>query len=248
MAHAVATYLSQKFTLHRFDRLDSTNAEALRNGAPHGHVYVAQAQEAGRGRQGREWISPAGNLYITICVEVPEGVNPAQLAFVAGLGVLDTVAGVTADIRVSLKWPNDVLLNGKKVAGILIEAGQSGGYAVGIGINLAHSPSPAETRFPATSILEESGVLSTVDDELENLCTRFSHWYRQWGADGFEPLRAVWLASAHAIGDTIAASIGTGRLDGRFDGLDADGALLLTDEGGRQHVITAGDVILPGNG
>ena len=78
MAPAVATYLSQKFTLHRFDRLDSTNAEALRNGAPHGHVYVAQTQEAGRGRQGREWISPAGNLYINICVEVPEGVNNPQ--------------------------------------------------------------------------------------------------------------------------------------------------------------------------
>lgn len=115
--------LPDGYILQRFEEIDGTNAEALRAGAPHQHVFLAASQTAGRGRQGRVWVSPPGNLFTTICVALPAGINPGQLAFVAGLAVLDAVSEVAQGADFTLKWPNDVLAEGRKVSGILIEAG-----------------------------------------------------------------------------------------------------------------------------
>ncbi|MFT5485933.1 MAG: BirA family biotin operon repressor/biotin-[acetyl-CoA-carboxylase] ligase [Paracoccaceae bacterium] len=244
---AGAPSLPDGYTLHRFDEIDGTNAEALRAGVPDRHVYFARRQTAGRGRQGREWVSPEGNLFTTICVIPPAGRNPAQLAFVAGLAVLDALSEVAPDVGFALKWPNDVLASGRKLSGILIEAGEQG-YAVGIGVNLVASPPDSAVRFPATHLERVSGLspVTGPDALLVALCRHFDVWFDRWVTDGFEPLHAVWLASAHGMGDTIAASTGTDRIEGRFKGLDADGALVLEDDGGDLRIITAGDVFFPG--
>jgi BirA family transcriptional regulator, biotin operon repressor / biotin---[acetyl-CoA-carboxylase] ligase len=244
-APAETSPLSDGYTLHQFDSIDGTNAEALRSGARPGHVYIARTQSAGRGRQGRNWVSPGGNLYATICTQPPSDRNPAQLAFVAGLAVFDTVSEEAPDTTFTLKWPNDILADGKKISGMLIEAGERG-YAVGIGINIVASPPDDEVRYPATSLRECTGITPQPYDLLTRLCHHFDTWNQRWVTGGFEPLRAVWLASAHRMGDTIAASTGVDRIEGRFQGLDADGALVLEDAGGTVHVITAGDVFFPG--
>ena len=250
-APAGALSLPDGYILHRFDEIDGTNAEALRAGAEDGHVFLADCQTAGRGRQGREWISPQGNLFATICVAPPNGRNPAQLAFVAGLAVLDALSEAVSEAApgadFALKWPNDILASGRKLSGILIEAGEHG-YAIGIGINIVASPPDSAVRSPATNLKTVSGhsPVPTAGDLLAAICRHFSIWFDRWTADGFEPLRAVWLASAHGMGDTIAASTGSGRIEGRFNGLDADGALVVEDSGGDLRIITAGDVFFPG--
>jgi BirA family biotin operon repressor/biotin-[acetyl-CoA-carboxylase] ligase len=240
----LGTELPDGCTLHQLERVDGTNAEALRAGAPPGHVYSAKTQTAGRGRESRNWVSPEGNLYATICTEAPQNRNAGQLAFVAGLAVLDAIRDLVGNTQFSLKWPNDLLADGRKVSGILIEAGEMG-YAVGIGVNIASSPPDSLLRYPATSLCEftekapERGLLLSV------ICTYFEKWRRRWVDEGFEPLRTVWLASAHGIGDTISASIGGCAVEGRVRGLDADGALVLEDADGSVHLITAGDVFFP---
>lgn len=246
-APAGASSLPDGYILHQFDEIDGTNAEALRSGAPNQHVYFAHCQTAGRGRQGREWVSPNGNLFATICVVPPIGRNPAQLAFVAGLAVLDALSEAAPDVGLTLKWPNDVLASGRKISGILIEAGDEG-YAVGIGVNLISSPPDDKVRYPATDLKSISGPSQIITPEtlLAVICRHFSVWFQRWATDGFEPLRAVWLASAHGMGDTIAASIGTDRIEGLFQGLDEDGALVLEDASGDRRIITAGDVFFPG--
>lgn len=246
-APAGGTSLPDGYILQRFDDIDGTNAEALRAGAPNRHVYIANRQSAGRGRQGREWISPEGNLFATLCVVPPGTRNPAQLAFVAGLAVLDALSEIAPDTEFTLKWPNDILASGRKLAGILIEAGEEG-YAVGIGVNLIASPPDSSVQFPATNLNRVSEISDVPVPEvlLAAICRHFSVWFDRWATDGFEPLRAVWLASAHGMGDTIAASMGSGRIEGRFQGLDEDGSLVLEDTGGELRIVTAGDVFFPG--
>ena len=244
---AGAFSLPDGYILHRYDEIDGTNAEALRHGAPDRHVFVASGQTAGRGRQGREWVSPRGNLFATICVSPPVARNPAQLAFVAGLAVLDALSEAAPAAELAFKWPNDILASGRKISGILIEAGQTG-YAIGIGVNLVSSPPDADVRFPATHLESVAGddPVPASEQLLAAICRHFGGWFDRWAAHGFEPLRAVWLASAHGIGDTIAASTGAGRLEGRFQGLDTDGALVIEGAGGDIHIVAAGDVFFPG--
>lgn len=237
--------MPEGFVLHRFTSLDSTNEEALRRGAVPGEAIIAETQTGGRGRAGRDWQSPPGNLYATLCAAAPVQGTPAHLAFVAALAVHGTLSALAPGCGFSLKWPNDVMANGRKLAGILIESGRAG-YAVGIGINLVSTPSADTVRVPATDLRSASGLDLRPDDLLPSLCRNFGHWRDRLDGEGFAPLKTAWLASGHRIGDTIAASTGTGRIDGRFAGLDDSGALLLDDTTGTRHAIAAGDVILPG--
>ena len=218
--------------LHRHALIGSTNDEALRlarEGAPDGTVVVAEQQTAGRGRQGRRWISPPGNLYVSFLIRTARfpGFTPARAAeigFVAALAVADALDTVIAGCR--LKWPNDILLAGAKVAGILTEMA-SDAIVIGIGINVAHSP--PDMPYPVTSVATLGGT-TTADSVLGTLANRLDHRLLGWSAHGFAPKREAWLQRGPTPGQILTARVGTGRLTGAFAGLAEDGALLLTTE------------------
>jgi BirA family biotin operon repressor/biotin-[acetyl-CoA-carboxylase] ligase len=217
---------------------------AVADGAGHGDVFVAGRQTAGRGRRGRRWDSPAGNLHVSLVVEPPPDARIGQLAFVAALGAgaaIDELA--PAGARLGYKWPNDLLLNGRKVGGILIEAMTGdmrvGAVIVGVGINLVHAPDDA--GWPATSLCAEGAPELAIGPALEALCRGFHHWYGRWRDDGFAELRAAWLARAAGIGGPMEARLADGTLHGRFKGIDQGGALIL-EQDGRERLISAGDV------
>ena len=244
-----AADLPTGFRLFAFDRLDSTNEEALRRlaagTARHGDTIVAESQTAGRGRRGRHWHSPRGNLHLTLIVRPPARARVGELAFLAALAAGETVAAavpLTAELR--YKWPNDLLLGGRKLAGLLIEAGgtaEDPGLAIGIGVNVREAP--AGTAFPAIS-LREAGSAATADGLVAPLCRAFAAWYERWLAEGFAPVRAAWLARAHGVGGRIEARLPDGTVQrGTFRGLDPGGALMLEAEGGAVRAIAAGDVL-----
>lgn len=227
------------FDVRRHERIGSTNDEAARlanEGAPHGTVVQADEQSAGRGRLERRWFSPRGNLYISILLrcDVPPARN-AELSFVSALAVADTVVSLLpkqADVR--LKWPNDVLVDGAKISGILIEEA-GGALIVGIGLNVLLAPDNAAYR---TTTIAASGGMASIDQARSTLLGRLAVHLATWEAEGFPPIRAAWLARAHPVGEALRI---TGGVEGRFAGLDDDGALLLDTADGRTRIV-AGDV------
>lgn len=210
------------------DLLGSTNDEALdqaRQGAPDGTVIWARAQTAGRGRRGRTWSSPEGNLYLSV---VLRDVGPAtpQLGFVAALAVADAVDKMCGTARARLKWPNDVLLDGAKLAGLLLEMEQtSHGVAtvLGIGVNLRHFPPDA--AYPATS-LRAHCVEASVDAMLAHVLTAFGSRRDQWVNEGFDRIRSEWALRGHRRGEGLKLKVLGREMTGEFVGLDADGSLL----------------------
>jgi BirA family transcriptional regulator, biotin operon repressor / biotin---[acetyl-CoA-carboxylase] ligase len=224
------------------EELDSTNEEARRL-AQCGELdrlwIVAERQTSGRGRRGRPWQTQKGNLAATLLLrpEAPSDVR-GQLSFVAALAVADMVEQYLPDASITVKWPNDVLANGKKLSGILLEGG-NGWLAVGIGINLVHHPE--DTEFPATSIAELGPRAPSTQEGLVILATHFAHWYDVWRRQGFGPVREKWLERAKGLGGPICARLSQEVRNGVFEGIDLNGALLL-NEGGRVRAIAAGEV------
>jgi len=235
----------QGYALARHAELDSTNSEARRlaEQGERGPVWImALRQTAGRGRRGRSWETLTGNLAATLLLRPQNTPGPVgQLSFAAALAVADVAAHVAPSAPVTVKWPNDVLVEGKKAAGILLESGTdaSGGWlAVGIGINLAAAPEG--TEFPATALAAFAAPPSP-DEGLTLLAARFAHWYDGWMSGGFETLRAAWLARAGGLGLPIRARLPNETRHGVFEGIDANGALLLNEQG-RVTPISAGEV------
>lgn len=237
------------FRLAAFDTLASTSDEArrlARADAPEGTLVTARVQTAGRGRQGRSWVSPRGNLYASLVLRPKAPMaRAAQLGFAAGLAVADALAAFAPKTSVvTLKWPNDVLLDGRKAAGILLEsegdaAGRVAFVVIGIGVNLAAYP--ADTEFPATSLKAVAGTAPTPEAFLATLAPALALWYERWRADGFAGLRRAWLERAAGLGQALRARLPGETVEGRFAGLDDDGMLLLDAPGGRRR-IAAGDV------
>lgn len=238
---------------HGYDRLildevGSTNEEARRHlGAPRPLWIAARRQTAGRGRQGRAWASPEGNLAATLLIvrDDPPG-DLAKLSFHASLAVADIFTHFAPGAEVATKWPNDALLNGRKAAGILLENfGPGGGHeanlAIGIGINLAYHPDPADTRWPPTSVQAETGIAPDFEDALAMLSYRLDHWL---GIGDFAAIRDAWLDRATHLGRRIEARLPDRTLTGIFEDVDADGSLVLRTAGGVQR-ITAADIHLP---
>lgn len=228
--------------LLRLEEVDSTNMEARRraeDGAADPLWITAARQTAGYGRRGRAWDSGQGNLAATLLLR-PEAppLKTAQLGFAAALAVADLVTHFAPQAGVTVKWPNDVLADGRKLSGILLEAG-SGWLAIGIGINLAEHP--VDTEFPATSLAALGVPPPTPDMALTMLATRFAHWFSLWQSQGFAPLRTAWLERAGGLGLPIRARLPHGERHGAFEGIDATGALLLREASGLQ-TITAGEV------
>ncbi len=223
------------YRLVSLQRIDSTNAEALRRaaeGAPHGTVIMAEEQTAGRGRRGNRWLSAPGNLYMTILVRPPEECAFAQLSFVAAVALGEAMDPET-DFR--FKWPNDLMVGGRKIAGILIEADE-GAAAVGIGVNTARTPERVRETAADLGGRRDAAALSA------NVCETFDRWYRRWLVKGFGPVREAWLARATGLGGHVTARSGDRTLSGRFERLTAEGAMVLVDSSGREREIAAGEV------
>lgn len=218
--------------------------QALLDGEGEGLILRAREQIAGRGRQGRLWRSPPGNLYLSILIDpAPRLAETANLSFVAGLAVWRAVSDLLPGAGLRLKWPNDLLLDGAKLAGLLLEVPYAGKPAIlGLGLNL--QTAPTDTPYPATSLpLRATGPVGR-DEALEVIALRLAETLRQWRQDGFGAIRADWQAAAHPIGTPLTVRLGPETtLSGHFDGLGDDGHLrLLTAEG--VHAIPAGDVLL----
>lgn len=232
-----------------YDAIGSTNDAAKRlaaQGAAEGTVVWAREQNAGRGRRGRAWVSPRGNLYTSMILypECPAS-RAAQLGFVAALALGDGLAPLLPPAAVlAYKWPNDVLLNGGKIAGILLESetGEGGSVAfvvVGVGVNLVSSP--REAAFPATSLAEHGIGQVSPEIVLEGFAHHFRSWLQRWREQGFAPVRAAWLRRATSLGAPIRVRLDGATLRGRFLDIDDEGTLLL-EEAGRHRRISAGEV------
>jgi BirA family biotin operon repressor/biotin-[acetyl-CoA-carboxylase] ligase len=232
--------------------LDSTNAEALRRAAREpGPLWIlARAQTAARGRRGRPWVTGAGNFAATLLMTPPGGVATAALrSFVAALALRDALADATgARGALALKWPNDVLLDGRKVAGILLETAEAGGrLAIGFGVNLGDAPEPARLEAAAlapTSVLAATGVVVGPEALLDRLAPAFAAWEARLVTEGFGPLRAAWLAGAARLGEPLVARLPDRSVSGRFETIDGTGALVLATQAGRV-VLAAAEVHFP---
>lgn len=241
-----------------FKTIDSTNDEAKRRAGEGAFSdakpntwpntwYVAGQQTVGRGRRGREWVSEPGNLYASLYLKpdctVAEG---AVLSFVAALAVADTLAEFASDTAdITLKWPNDVLFNGKKISGILLESstgtlGRLNWLVIGVGINLAHFP--RQTAYPATSLQAEGVDASNIEAVFEHLATHMADWLSRWRDEGFLSIRSAWMARAAFLGQRITISPDGEAREGKFCGLSDDGALMLKMDDGQTYEVPAGDV------
>ncbi|TVQ56105.1 MAG: biotin--[acetyl-CoA-carboxylase] ligase [Rhodobacteraceae bacterium] len=229
------------------DEVDSTNEEARRRGdaGVEGPLWImARRQTAARGRRGRGWSAPEGNLSAT-CLLRPEirVAEAALLSFAACLAVAEFFESASPGANVSLKWPNDVLLNGRKAAGVLLESAGGGGrldwLAVGVGVNLAHHPAAEEGAWPPTSVRAEAGLAPTPEAALERIAARFAHWSDVLAARGFAPLRDAWLARAARLGEKIEARLPRETVTGVFADLDSTGALVLSTAAGPRRIQAA---------
>ena len=235
--------------IEAYEELDSTNAEARRRGeaGEGGPVWITAAvQTAGRGRRGRAWSTRRGNLAATLLTTTdrPPG-EAAQLSFVAALAACDLADTCLGSGAARLKWPNDVLIHGRKAVGILVESGTRPDgrlwLAVGIGVNLAHAPTDVER--PATAFADHmAGPPPTPRAVLDVLAPAFERWRIAWTTQGFAPIATGWSERATGLGRPCEARLPNRTLGGVAEGLDADGALRLRlDDGGLER-ITAGDV------
>ncbi len=234
------------------DEIDSTNAEARRRAeaGEAGPVWiVARRQTAGRGRRGRTWGSDEGNLFATLLMVTPKPpAQAAQVTFVAALAVADLVEAFSVPGRMSIKWPNDVMLGGEKAAGILVESGPhaAGGLwlAVGIGVNLGHHPEGTER--PATSVRAhlrpDVAHPPAPEVAIRALADGFDQWLTRWDTLGFDPLLEAWRARAGNLHGPVTARLGRETIEGVADGVEADGSLRLRLPDGSMRLIAAGDI------
>jgi len=238
------------FSLICLPSVGSTNDEAKRlaeDGAAEGTLVWGLEQAAGRGRRGRGWHSPPGNLYMSAVLRPGKpAVQSALIGFVAAVALADALQdlGLASD-RLRLKWPNDVLVDKAKVAGILIETSATAGglpawLVMGMGVNLAHAPE--DTPYPATTLRAAGLTNASVESLLEALAGRLAEWYGRWQAEGFTPVRAAWLKRATGLGESIEVRLDQESLQGRFVALEDDGALSLELPQGERRRITVGDV------
>jgi BirA family biotin operon repressor/biotin-[acetyl-CoA-carboxylase] ligase len=230
-----------------YDTLGSTNAEALsraRAGERGPLWVVARRQSEGRGRRGRAWVSPPGNLYATLLLSEPSPPAQApQLSFVAALALHDALTECAPQLgpALKLKWPNDLLLGGAKLAGILIEGDSEPGFAAAIGIGVNCASHPADTNHPATD-LAQADTLIAPGHLFVALAGAMARRLEQWrGGEGFAGIRADWLKRAVGLGEPIRVRLPERELSGRFEGLDESGRLLLATSDGVSR-ITAGEV------
>jgi len=238
-------------TIHHFESLPSTNEKAFRlaqDGAEHGEVVVAEQQTAGKGRRGRTWVSPPGlNLYFSAILrpELPPQRAP-ELTLVAAVALAEALRGAGADA--AIKWPNDVQVGGRKVAGILTELSAEPErvhfVVVGVGVNLNSRAEhfPEELRATATSLSLALGQPVPRARFAASLWTRLEQWLDVYLETGFDAVRARWKALSSTLGQDVLVRTDRQELRGRAEDIDPSGALLVRTEGGSLERVLAGDV------
>jgi len=234
------------------DQTDSTNADARRraDAGETGPLWiVARRQTEGRGRRGRSWESQDGNLFSTLLQLTRKSpAEAAQVTFVAALAIADLLDAYAPASLVTIKWPNDVMLAGRKASGVLVESGahEAGGLwlAVGIGINLASAPEGTER--PATALAHhlrgDVTAPPTVEVAASKLAEAFDVWMTRWETLGFEPILDAWRARTAGLDGPAVARLGRETVEGRAEGVAPDGALKLRLADGSLRLISAGDV------
>lgn len=236
--------------LIKLKEVDSTNDYAkrliLEEGALEGTVVVAESQSWGKGRRGRIWHSPKGNLYCSLILRCPyETELIGQLSFVASLAVLDTVKSFADELKLFCKWPNDVITSElKKIAGILIEviSVKDHHFAVlGIGVNIGNYPLESDLNWPATS-LRAHNIKITPDAFLDLELESFQKYFFNWQTKGFSVIREEWLHNVYGLGQAITVKLPNRDYTGIFKTIDEHGALWLEDQKGNLNRIISGEV------
>lgn len=242
-----APNLLDSYHLLAFDSLDSTNEEARRlakTGGAHGAVIWAKEQTAGRGRGSREWVSEPGNLYASFLLapECPPEQAP-QLSFVAAVAAYDALQPIIPqEHTLALKWPNDILVDGRKLGGILLESCRENGnfwVIVGAGINI--DSFPQDTSYPATSLKSKGVEIVSAKIVLSRFIHHFALRYSEWKKRGFAPIRRAWLESAWGIDTPVRVSLPNEEVIGQFKGINTDGAIIVQQERSKRTIV-AGDV------
>jgi BirA family biotin operon repressor/biotin-[acetyl-CoA-carboxylase] ligase len=235
MARLIAAVTSPVVRLTTVDSTQRFAAELARNGAADGTAVVADTQTAGKGRRGRAWHdTPGASLLVSVIMRTSlPPARRATLSLLAGVAVAETLR--TAGVTAKLKWPNDALVNGKKIAGVLLEA-YGDAVVVGIGINVAREAVPPALEERATSVAQAGGV---PDRELilHALLRALDDWRSRLERESFDAVRERWTSLSETVGNLVSAD----RLTGTAVGIDHDGALLIATDAGVVRVI-AGDV------
>ncbi len=227
-----------QFDIRRVDDTASTNddaKEAAAQNAPEGTVLWALQQSAGRGRYGRQWQSPLGNLYFSVVLR-PKN-NFACYSFIASLAIAEAIRKILPKTNIELKWPNDVLVGGKKISGILLEAADDA-LIIGIGVNVAVTPE--NPLYPVTSLALETPIPPTLETLLNDILHSLAVWCATADAQGFAPIRTAWLAQARK--GAMRVKLSSGEIHGDFVDLDETGNLRLILADKTIKTVAAGDV------
>jgi BirA family biotin operon repressor/biotin-[acetyl-CoA-carboxylase] ligase len=238
------------YNLIIFDEIDSTNDEARRlaqEGVLGDFIVWAKKQTKGKGRYGKQWISSEDNLYLSLLLtSVTDAELASELSFVTAVAVGEALMSLTSQKKIGYKWPNDILCNGKKLCGILLECERSNQQSaldflvIGIGVNIKDFPANMDT--PATSLHAE-GYTDIINDQLlDTVMQHFCYWFEQWKEQGFAVIREAWLKKALNLGKVITVNTPNERLSGVFETLREDGCMELRLAGGQLCLISSGEV------
>ncbi|MCX5848892.1 MAG: biotin--[acetyl-CoA-carboxylase] ligase [Deltaproteobacteria bacterium] len=240
--------------LHYYEEIGSTNDEAFRlgsAGAPEGTALIAESQSAGKGRLQRSWHSPEGaNIYTSIILRPDiEPAEAPQISILAGVAVAEVLNDYCPD-KIKLKWPNDVLIDGKKVCGILSQVKTSASVVdfivlgMGINVNINYNQFPEEIRGMATSLVVETGHKISRLELIISLYEKLTKWYMQLLQNGFGPIKERWLSLAPMIGQMVQVMFREEEVSGRATGLDDDGSLILLIDKNETLRVSAGDATI----
>ncbi len=241
--------LSSGYNIVEFEELNSTMVtmkDMVLAGCDINTVVTAKRQVKGRGRHGRSWVSPEGNLYFSFLRKSEKNINGNIFApvFIVAISVAYAIISISRNkIRPSIKWPNDILVNKHKIAGILIENINmpKNEYLLNIGIGINIISNPKNTIYPATNLKSEN-IDTTSHDLLKTFLEKFRVIDKVYTDQGIEKIFDMWHDLGHKIGDKITVKIGNNEIKGTFDGLSKEGALLIINKYGKQESIVAGDI------
>ena len=238
------------YFLHTLDDTDSTNNECKKmaeNGSAEGLIVQALSQSLGRGRRGRSWSSPKGNLYFSMLLKPKCSVSKALgISFVSAVAMCDSLGALLPPmVEVRVKWPNDILINQRKCCGFLVESSSDSNGNVkwvimGAGVNVESFPENVD--YPATSLSFEGSPNLALREVLLSFLRHFKRWKNIWEEEGFSPIREAWMERSIGMGKRITANLVEASYTGIFSDLNADGSLLMITDGGKKVVITSGDI------